>query len=72
MVISEKGFQSIELKIADIQFEVDYGLTFTDASGSVALTALRNARIKLFDLRSLLREHITISPSGNPEDPEAK
>jgi hypothetical protein len=67
MIISEMGFQSIESKIADIQSNVDHGLTFTDASGFEAITALRIARVGLFDLRSLLREHITISPPGNPE-----
>ena len=71
MTLSESGFQSIEAKINDIQSTVDHGLTFTDASGFEAITALRIARVGLFDLRSLLREHITISPPGNPEDPEA-
>jgi hypothetical protein len=71
MTLSESGFQSIQAKIEDIQANVDHGLTFTDTSGFEAITALRIARIGLFDLRSLLREHITISPPGNPEDPEA-
>lgn len=72
MTISETGFQCLEKKVGDIQSKIDQGLSFDDESGAVALTALRSARVELFELRSLLREHITISPSGNPEDPEAE
>lgn len=70
MTISETGFQCLEKKVEDIQSRVDQGLSFGGESGAVALTALRNARVELFELRSLLREQITISQQ-DPCDPDA-
>lgn len=70
MAISETGFQRLEKKISDIQSRIDQGLSFDYGSGAVAITALRNARVELFELRSLLREHITIVPL-DPRDPDA-
>lgn len=68
--LTDSGFQRIEQKIEDIQTTIDHGISFGDESGAIALSALRGARVKLFALRSILRDCVCVTPPDSPHTPD--
>ena len=64
MIINDDKFALIEGRISSIQAKLDSGLVLDEEYGIGAVQALREARVELFKLRTLLQEIIEVEPTA--------
>lgn len=67
MMLKDGAFDRLDRKLSDIQVAIDRGLL----NPETALRYLREARVELYALRTILRSEVILDAPSGPETPDA-
>ena len=67
MMLKDGAFDRLDRKLSDIQVAIDRGIL----NPETALRYLREARVELYALRTILRSEVILDDSSGPETPDA-